>query len=145
MSDELIKIAPNGQWSLEKSTMSDEQRKKLIERFLADRNRPSAPAPKPKYPEGMRPAQVSTMDHKGDPRAASSRNQIEAIRAAIDAKEDKPVVIERKNITADQLNAPPAATSSKNASVDPVGYKTSSPQVSTKPTLEQVPHRAMTE
>lgn len=166
--DELIKIASNGQWSLEKA-MTDAETKKAIERFLANRKQSagtkvetargggvwvkdnnSKETAKPSYPAGMQPAQVSTMEHKGEPHAGQSRNEIEAIRAKIDNKEEAnaPVVVERKNITAEQL-IPQTPATPKNAKVVAANVKPG-PSVekkpslgSAKPTVEQMPPMEM--
>lgn len=92
--DELIKVANNGQWTLEKAMKPST--KELIEQFLANKAR-GADAPRPLSPTrapaaaaaGLRPA-----DHATGANPLYSKEQVARFRAATDqsAKGPKPVV-----------------------------------------------------
>jgi hypothetical protein len=90
--EDLIKIAPNGQWTLEKAKMPDEERKAMVEQYLARRKaqQEANPAPAPGAPpagsptmrqstEGLRPAQ------QGGENPDWSKEQLAAFRAGLPA------------------------------------------------------------
>lgn len=159
---EFIKIAENGQWSLEKADNPDkfESLRPAARRGAQDFDEPTTPAPgrpsqsvigdegrpvhdmtsprrppnleqkqdtlsdieafiankkaqrekslriamgKPrsKYPEGMRPVQVSTMNHRGAEDAMPSADRVNEVRSKIAEREaaNAPKVVSRENIT----------------------------------------------
>jgi hypothetical protein len=83
--EDLIKVASNGQWILEKAKPTSADAQRMIEEFLARKNakttaKPATPvAPKSTYPEGMRPAQLSTGNNP-----AMDKEKVAAFRAAIE-------------------------------------------------------------
>lgn len=110
--DEMLKIAHNGQWALEKSAdkKADEARAKAIAEFIARKQAASAssaaaaprPAPSgPNYPAGMRPAQVSTMNHRAEPgsNVEETKQRIAEIRAMADQQEATSQVKPKKLMT----------------------------------------------
>jgi hypothetical protein len=108
---EMIKIAANGQWSLEKShdKNADAERRALIDKYLAQKktqDKPPKPAASgPNYPAGMRPASVSTQNHRGGPSqsqrtaAPPSKDEVAQLRARSEPDPNERRVIERTNIS----------------------------------------------
>lgn len=88
--EDLIKIAPNGQWTLEKAKPTDAERKAQIEAYLAQKaaqgTAPAAPAPvsptmRQNSTAGLRPVQ-----QQGGENPNWSKEQVAAFRAGIPAE-----------------------------------------------------------
>lgn len=77
--EDLIKIASNGQWKLEKAKQNKSDAQAMIDQFLARKAAGAAtPAPKPNPTAGMRPAQ-----HATGANPMYTKEQLAAIRARI--------------------------------------------------------------
>jgi hypothetical protein len=109
--EELIKIASNGQWTLEKASQNDKQRE-LIERFLADKKAEVArraeqadrpPEPKANPLEGLTPVSHLTGDNPDLSReqVARARGSLTATEAAAEAAAKK-----KRDIAASKRPAP---------------------------------------
>jgi len=81
--EDLIKIAPNGQWTLEKARPSRQEVERMIEEFKTKQATPAAPpvAPEPisSMPQGLKPAVIGT---GANPKMGKER--VAALRAGFD-------------------------------------------------------------
>ena len=87
--NELIKIASNGQWTLEKA--SDAERQRLIEKFIADKKaeaeRKAQQANKPSAPEAHPLEEFRPVSHQTGDNPDLTREQVARARGSLTAQE----------------------------------------------------------
>lgn len=102
MEDELIKIAENGQWSLEKAKQNTPEQEQMIRDFQARREQAAA-RPTTSMPTNMKP--VATHNSGNNPQM--SKERVAALRAGFDRNQPPP------GFKAPQPNKPEATHADK--------------------------------
>lgn len=76
--EDLIKVASNGQWILEKAKQTPPELQAMIDQYMKQKSAPAAPEPKKNPMEGLRPVQ-----HATGANPAYSKEQVAAMRLGI--------------------------------------------------------------